>query len=178
MRRAVFPGSFDPATIAHLAIADAALEQCRCDHLTFVLSRSALGKTDREHSLGRRAGALAELLADRRDLGIEIVDARLIADIAAGFDVVVVGADKWSQILDPQWYESAEEYAACLDRLPEVALVPRPPTRFDRHPSVPTTVLSLSDARLADVSSTAVRAGRTDWAATKPAVQGDELSGR
>jgi hypothetical protein len=178
VRRAVFPGSFDPATIAHIAIADAALEQCRCDHVTFALSRSALGKGDREESLGRRAGALAALLADRHDLDIEVVDARLIADIAIGFDVVIVGADKWAQILDPAWYPSVEEHAAGLDRLPEVALVPRPPTEFDLHPKVATTVLSLAEARLAHVSSTAVRAGRSEWAATRPAGQGGELSGR
>ncbi len=166
MRRAVFPGSFDPPTIAHLAIADAALTQCGCDHLTFVLSRAALGKTERDRSLDRRADALRALLVDRSDLGVEIHEARLIAEIAVGFNVVVVGADKWAQILDPAWYDDPVHHAEALASLPHVAVVPRPPTPLTgHHPIVPLTVLTLADETLAHVSSTAVRAGRTDWAA-------------
>lgn len=167
MRRAVFPGSFNPATIAHLAIADATLAQCNCDHLTFVLSRAALGKPDHDSSLAGRVDALAKLVIARTDLTVEISDARLIADLADGFDVVVMGADKWAQVLDPQWYDSAEAHIAGLDALPEIALAPRPPSRTDGHPRVTMTVLALPDSRLAHVSSTAVRAGRTEWAATR-----------
>jgi Cytidylyltransferase-like len=167
MRRAVFPGSFDPPTIAHLAIADATLEQCRCDHLTFMLSRAALGKADRDETLLDRAEALRRLVDDRSDIAVELTHARHIAAIAEGFDVVVVGADKWAQILDPQWFDTTDDHEASLTLLPEVALVARPPTMIVRHPRVITTMLSLGDPRLAEVSSTAVRAGRLDWAATR-----------
>ena len=42
------------------------------------------------------------------------------------------------------------------------------------HPIVTLTVLRLDDPTLAEVSSTAVRAGRADWAAR----QADGISGR
>lgn len=167
MRRAVFPGSFDPPTIAHLAIADAALAQCGCDHLTFILSRAALGKEERDRSLQRRADTLRELVAARPDLSVEIREARLIAELAVGYDVVVVGADKWAQVLDPAWYDGPAAHAAALASLPHVAVVPRPPTPLTAdHAVVALTLLTLADETLAHVSSSAVRNGRTEWAAT------------
>ena len=46
-RRGVYPGSFDPPTIAHVAIAEAALLQAGLDRLDFAISRIALGKEER-----------------------------------------------------------------------------------------------------------------------------------
>ena len=37
-------------------------------------------------------------------LRVVVTDAQLIADIAAGYDAVVMGADKWAQVRDPAWY--------------------------------------------------------------------------
>jgi len=42
VRVGVFPGSFDPLTTAHLAIADAAIEACELHRLDLVISRAAL----------------------------------------------------------------------------------------------------------------------------------------
>ena len=47
--RGVYPGSFDPLTIAHLAIAEAAVHEAPLDHLDLALSRSALGKEGGAH---------------------------------------------------------------------------------------------------------------------------------
>ncbi len=163
-RRAVYPGSFDPPTIAHLAIAIATLEQCRCDSLTFVLSRAALGKEDRSDTVEARALLLRTLVDDRR-FDVEITSTRFIAEIAQGYDVVVVGADKWAQVLDPSWYADETTRDAAVASLPHVALVPRPPHTPLVVAQDAMTVLDLADPTLSEVSSTAVRSGRADWAA-------------
>ena len=171
-RRAVYPGSFDPPTIAHVAIALATIEQCRCDSLSFVLSHGALGKEDRDATIADRRNALAELFAHDHRFDVVTTPARLIAEIAAGYDVVVVGADKWQQILDPQWYpdgESGRDRAVAT--LPHIALTPRPPVMISPHPSGDVsriTILALPNPELAAVSSSAVRAGNREWRAQPP----------
>ena len=50
MRVGVFPGSFDPLTTAHLAIADAAIVACGLDRLDLVISRAALAKEPGGHA--------------------------------------------------------------------------------------------------------------------------------
>ena len=165
-RRAVYPGSFDPLTIAHLAIAVATLEQCRCDSLTFVLSRAALGKVDHSNTVDARALHLRTLVDDQRFV-VEVTSARFIAEIARGYDVVVVGADKWAQVLDPSWYADETSRDAAVASLPHVALVPRPPHSPIVAAREAMTVLELADPTLAEVSSTAVRSGRAEWAARR-----------
>ena len=91
-------------------------------------------------------------------LSVIVTEARLIVDIAEGYDVVVMGADKWVQVNDPAWYD--HDVAARDDavaRLPTVALAPRPPHAIpDRHHlPIPDDIL--------EVSSTAARDGRVDW---------------
>lgn len=163
-RRAVYPGSFDPPTIAHLAIAAATLEQCGCHSLTFVLSRAALGKADHSDTVEARALLLRTLVDDQRFV-VEVTSTRFIAEIARGYDVVVVGADKWAQVLDPSWYADETTRDAAVASLPHVALVPRPPHAPLVAASEAMTVLELGDPILAEVSSTAVRSGRAEWAA-------------
>ena len=60
-------------------------------------------------------------------LGLVVRDHRLVADIAEGYDVVVMGADKWHQIQELQWYDDEADRDATLARLPEVAVALRPP---------------------------------------------------
>jgi nicotinic acid mononucleotide adenylyltransferase/predicted RNA-binding protein with PIN domain len=151
----VYPGSFDPPTIAHLAIADAALQRAELDRLDFALSRVALGKSDRR-DVERRRRALERAIGTRTDLAAVITDAQLIADIAQGYDVVVVGADKWAQVNDAAWYGSIAERDRALARLPRVLVVPR--LGFDVSGA---EVLDVGD-ELADVSSSAARSGRHD----------------
>jgi predicted RNA-binding protein with PIN domain len=121
----VFPGSFDPPTVAHVAIAEAAIRQAGLDRLDFALSRVALGKEDRSDA-ERRRRTLDRVVAGRPELGVIVTGVQLVADIASGYDVVVMGADKWSQVNDPAWYPSVAARDAAVARLPRVLLAPRP----------------------------------------------------
>lgn len=159
-----FPGSFNPPTIAHLAIAERAMAVAGLTRIDLILSRSALGK---EHlgadSVPARAEILTRVAATRPWLGVVVTEHRLIADIAAGYDAVVLGADKWEQVHDPAWYGgSTVERDAALARLPRILVAPRtgaapqrPAARGDRG----FDVLDVPEA-LHSVSATAVRERR------------------
>ena len=52
----------------------------------------------------------------------------------AGYDVVVMGADKWAQVRDPAWYDgSVAARDAALARLARVLVAPRPGLRGRRR---------------------------------------------
>jgi len=130
MRTGVQPGSFDPPTLAHLAIAHAALRHHRLDRVIWTVSRRPLGKDDGRTDVDDRLTVLHSVVADHRWLAAEATDARLVADIADGYDVVIMGADKWHQLHDPTFYggPGAEPAAAmdrALERLPICAVAPR-----------------------------------------------------
>lgn len=160
-RVGVYPGTFDPPTVAHLAIAQAAQQQCGLVRVDLTLSRVPLGKQGRTVApLGDRVAVLREVAATRPWLGVRVSDQRLVADLAAGYDVVVVGADKWLQLLDPAWYGgSPAARDAALARLPEIAVAPRAGVSL-AVASLPgrVTVLDLP-AGLTEVSSSRARAG-------------------
>ena len=130
MRTGVQPGSFDPPTLAHLAIAHAALRHHRLDRVIWTVSRRPLGKDDGRTDVDDRLTVLHSVVADHRWLAAEATDARLVADIADGYDVVIMGADKWHQLHDPTFYGGPEvEPAAAMDRALERLphrLAPRP----------------------------------------------------
>jgi hypothetical protein len=157
VRVAAYPGSFDPPTVAHLAIAQAALHAAPLDRVDWCVSRDALGKDRRDGpSFDERIEVLERVAATRAWLGVVITDARLIVDVAEGYDVVVMGADKWDQVNDPAWYESVAARDAALARLPRPLVVPR----AGHHPTG--VELLLVDESLAHVSSTAARLGHHD----------------
>ena len=166
----MYPGSFDPLTIAHLAIADKAVDEAALDRLDLALSRSALGKEGGAHlPLADRVAAIERAARARPWLGVTVADDQLISDIARGYDAVVMGADKWAQVVDLAFYGgSTEARDAALARLPRVAVAPRPP--FE----VPDGVVVLNVSH--DASSTAVREGRADWMAPE-ALDFDRASG-
>jgi nicotinic acid mononucleotide adenylyltransferase len=156
-RRGAYPGSFNPPTLAHLAIVDAARAAHRLDHVDLIVSRIALGKphppgpafderVEVLHAMSRRVGGIA----------IVVADAQLVAELAAGYDVVIMGADKWHQVNDPAFYDSVEERDEAVANLPTVAVVPRPPW------PVPHELALHVDERWRDVSSTAARGGAID----------------
>lgn len=160
----VYPGSFSPPTVAHLAVAEAAREHAGLARLDLVLSRRALGK---EAASGpgpeERVELLLEVAATRSWLHVRLTDERLVADIAAGYDVVVMGADKWAQVRDPAWYGgSAAARDAAVARLPRVLVAPRHGHGLTPADVAPAELLHV-DARHHRVSSTAARAGREDW---------------
>ena len=164
-RIGVYPGSFDPLTVAHVAIADAAVARFGLARLDLVMSERALGKDHTGHMpVDERVAAIERVAAEGRPwLTARVTDQRLIADIADGYDVCVVGADKWHQLWDVAFYGgSAAARDDALARLPQLAVAPRAdvilPAELDA------VVLDLPEAHQA-VSSTAVREGRIDWLA-------------
>ena len=106
------------------------------DRIDLALSNVALGK-ERRRALDRRRARRrdpARRRATRPWLGVAVTDAQLIADIAAGYDVVVMGADKWAQVRDPAWYGGdAAARDAALASLPRVLVAPRPGLRRRRR---------------------------------------------
>jgi hypothetical protein len=165
---AVYPGSFDPPTVAHLAIARAALDHVRA--VRFVLSKVALGKED---AAGRtpaldRLRVLEEVVSEMDEWSAAMTSERLVVDIAreARADAVVVGTDKWAQLVDPRWYagDSTARDAAMASLPPRVLLAPRPgvggavPTEW---PGIDVVVLDIERAH-GEVSATRARTGEPD----------------
>lgn len=173
MRIGCYPGSFNPPTRAHLAIAEAARRRCALDRIDLVVSRVALGKEAvAVPSFDERVGVLREVVARRAEwLGLVVSDRQLLVDLARGYDVLVLGADKWAQVLDPAFYGgSPAARDAAVAVLPAVAVVPRP---GHEHVEVPAgaTVVDLPPA-LREASSTGARAGRVEWMADEAVASG------
>jgi hypothetical protein len=130
-----------------------------------VVSGSPLGKKDAGVApLDDRVRLLGAVAESRAWLSVAVNDGGLIVDIAAGFDAVVIGTDKWLQVTDPAWYGgSVAARDAAVARLPRVLLAPR-------HGVVPqdlpagALVLDLPDEHGA-ISSTGVREGNLEWLA-------------
>jgi hypothetical protein len=159
-RVGVFPGTFNPLTVAHLAIATAARQQRRLARVVLAVSVSPIGKehVDRPRFADRLAVLHEEATASGGWLDVIVTDHRLLVDIAAGFDVLIMGADKWAQVNDPAYYGgSPGARDAAIAALPELAIAARPPT------AVPPEHALDVDMEHAPVSSSAVRAGRHDW---------------
>jgi phosphopantetheine adenylyltransferase len=157
-----YPGSFDPPTVAHLAVAEAAVAAAGLERLDLVISRVALGKEHLDpHRLAERVAVLEAVAATRPWLGVAVTDARLVTDIARSYDAVVMGADKWRQVNDPSWYADVAERDAAVASLPVVLVAPRGDDRPDG-----VQLLEIDDAHR-HVSASAVRDGlrhATGWA--------------
>jgi hypothetical protein len=171
----VYPGTFDPATIAHLAIARAALDQLGLSRLDLTISAATLGKDDaRLTPIDDRLAQLSEITAFDTRLAVRSTMDSLLVDIAEGYDVLVLGGDKWAQVLDPEWYGGTTARDDALRRLPTVALAPRHPwIELGDDPGagaaalVEVIVLDLDPAHR-EVSASAVRDGRAEWRARPP----------
>jgi len=163
VRRGVYPGSFDPLTVAHIAIAEAARAAATLDRIDLALSRRALGKDDGAHtSIETRTRAIEDAAVARPWLGVIVTEAQLIVDIARGYDAVVMGADKWAQVRDPEWYgDDVIARDAALASLPRVLVAPRP--GFDTDGAQALDI----GAEFADVSSTRARSGAHHLRATR-----------
>ncbi len=156
-RTGVYPGSFNPPTIAHLALSEAALTQRGLDRIVWSISRVALAKEDVAHPRFEHRLEVLERIAATVDwLEIRVTDAQLMVDVARGFDVVIMGADKWAQINEPHWYPSSSDRDAAIAALPEIAVAPRPP-----HPMPAGLTLTL-DHHHSTVSSSVAREGAVE----------------
>lgn len=157
-RIGVYPGSFNPPTIAHIEIALAARSAHGLDRVDLAVSVAALGKVEVQRpAFQERLAVIEASVAAVDGLGLIVTEHQLIADISAGYSVVVMGADKWHQVNDESWYEGPAERDAAVASLPALALAPR------RGFSVPDEHRLPVAADLLDVSSSAVRAGRIEW---------------
>lgn len=125
-RTAVYPGTFDPPTVAHLTIVEAVLATCAPARLDLVLSRRPILKEHVERPrLDHRVEVVAASVAHLDAVSVILTEHRLIADIAAGYDLVVMGADKWHQVNDVAFYDDAGHRDRCLAALPEIVVVGR-----------------------------------------------------
>lgn len=179
-----FPGSFGPLTVAHLAVAEAALVAGRLDRVDLVLSVDALGRdAGALPEVAERAEVLRRVAAGHGRLGVRVSEHRLVVDLADGYDAVVLGADKWRQVLDPSWYDGgAAARDRAVDRLPLVLVAPRADDDAVALRAVSASVGSVRpvvrvldvDPAHRSVSASAVRAGgpaAADWLADDPAVR-------
>ncbi len=155
----VYPGSFNPPTTAHLAIAEAARDRHRLDQVVLSVSRSALAKEDVDHPrFDHRIEVIEASVADIGWLSVRVTDRQLLADVAEGFDVLIVGADKWWQIQDPAWYgDDPAARDAAMHRLPTLAIVAR-----DGLAIPETNRLDVPGGRTEHVSSTRARDGAVE----------------
>ncbi len=168
-----YPGSFDPPTVAHLAVAEAAWRQGGLAQVHLIVSRQPLGKGSTIPSLEDRVAVLEDMASSRSWLAVRVTDRRLIAEVAEGYDAVVMGVDKWLQVIDEAWYEgSAAARDAAVASLPRVILA-------HRHLAGPEAVGGVAggpeaglpegglvldlDEEVHAVSSTGVRGGRVEW---------------
>lgn len=157
-RTGVYPGSFNPPTTAHLAIAATAIVDHGLDRIDLTVSRAALAKEHVDHPrFDHRIEVLDAVAAADDRLRVRVTEQQLLADIAAGYDLLIVGADKWLQIQDPVWYgDDPAARDAALASLPTVAIVPRDGL------AVPSDlVLDVPTEAIEAISSTAARAGNT-----------------
>ena len=154
-----YPGSFDPPTIGHLAVAEAALGHCGLERLDLVVSDEPLGKPEAS-PVEVRVARLEAAVADLDRVAVVRTGLRLLAEICDGYDILVLGVDKWAQVLDPAWYGSEQARDEAVAGLPDVVVAPRAgvpvPEGID--------VLPVDPAVLA-VSASEIRAGRQAWAA-------------
>ncbi len=124
--RAVYPGTFDPPTVAHLAIVEAVVAAYRPSTFDLVLSRRPILKEHVERPrLDDRIEVVAASVTHLASVSVTVTEHRLIADIAAGYDLVVMGADKWHQINDVVFYDDHAHRDASLAALPTVVVVGR-----------------------------------------------------
>ena len=159
MRIGAYPGTFNPPTVAHLAVARAALTQRRLDRVVLVLSRRPI---DKEHvevpTFDDRVAVAHAVAADEGPwLDVAVTEHQLLVDIAQGFDVLIMGADKWHQVVDATYYGDVAARDRAVAALPELAIAPRAGLDVPRE-----HVLELDGDHEA-ISSTAVRDGRHDW---------------
>ena len=154
LRRGVFPGSFNPLTVAHLEVARRAREEHDLDEVHLAISLVALDKPAPPGPPFEERIAIIEAdAAEFEWLMVTTTDQQLIVDIADGYDVVIMGADKWRQVNDASYYESVTGRDRALARLPQVVVAAR------TGAAVPENLLLTTDEQFHGVSSTEARAG-------------------
>lgn len=138
-RLALLPGSFNPLTNAHVALADLALGSGRVDGLAYLLASRTINKERVEGaSLVDRLVCLEEWLKQQPGAGVVVVNRGLYVDQAElirrampALDELwfVVGFDKIVQIFDPRYYDDRDAALGRLFSLASFLVSPREPAR-------------------------------------------------
>ncbi len=155
-RRGVFPGSFNPLTIAHLEVARLALRAHALDDIYLAVSKVALDKpAPPGPSFDERIALLESDVAKHDWLHLLVTDKQLIAEISEGFDAVIMGADKWVQVNDVRYYRDASIRDVAVASLPTVVVA----ERSGLHISGAQATVLRTPTDLHEISSTAARGG-------------------
>lgn len=136
-RLAFLPGSFNPPTIAHLALADRVLGSGYVDGLSYALASRTVDKERVEvASLADRLLLLTELVKGRPREGVALLNrglyveqAEIIRRALPGLGELwfVVGYDKIVQIFDPRYYPDRDAALERLFALASFLVSPRAP---------------------------------------------------
>jgi nicotinate-nucleotide adenylyltransferase len=134
-RVGVLPGSFDPLTTAHVALAAAALRHGPLDSLSYLLSVHTVDKVDRDQAaLPDRALVLLRHVARRPRQGVAVANRGLYVEEAEALAPLlpigaalwfVVGFDKIVQVLDRRYYADPGAALARLFALAAFLVAPR-----------------------------------------------------
>lgn len=155
-RRGIFPGSFNPLTIAHIEVARLARAAHDLDTVVLTVSHVALDKpTPHGPTFDERISLLRADASAYGWLEVATTDQQLIADIATGYDVVIMGADKWTQVNSGRYYPSLAERDAAVASLPTVVVAERAGLAIE---GTQATLLQVPE-EFHDVSSTSAREG-------------------
>ena len=158
MTTAIYPGSFNPPTIGHLEIVRSAIEHLSLSRIDLAISEVALGKENvKAPSIDDRLNILQGSVSGISGAHVVRTSKQLIADIAEGYDVVVLGADKWAQLQDLAFYKDEAHMRDCLGRLPRLAVAPR------NNIPVPEEILLKVSEEISPISSSVVRQGKFEW---------------
>ena len=152
----VMPGTFNPPTYAHLEMARVAAEQAGLQRVDWTMSNISLGKETLRHpTVAERATVLRSIAEDHDWLDIVVTDHQLVTEIAIGYDVLILGADKWAQVNDPRWYGDTTTFEAAMTSLPRCILVA--PRQGTNDPAPGRATQLDIDARYTLMSSTLAR---------------------
>lgn len=165
----LIPGSFNPPTLAHVALADRALSD-GYDGVHFVYAVRTVGK--RPNGLLPEDRLLLARIAAPERVGVLVSSVGLLSEIAAVAAktlaptdlAIMIGGDKLEQLFEDRWYEDPD---AALEQLFGLARVIVAPRRDDAervaqlirtHPRwAPRIEIAHLHPSVAEISSTRVR---------------------
>ena len=131
----LLPGSYNPPTTAHLALAHASLQATPQASLALVLGTTIINKERTEHAtlldrvllldqIARRTGKMGVFLTNQ-GLYVEQAQAARAAFPRASEIVFVIGYDKIEQIFDPRYYQDRDAALKELFALASFLVAPR-----------------------------------------------------
>ncbi len=134
-RVGVLAGSFNPPTVAHVALAESARAFVALECVIWVISRVTVDKESvRRAPLASRLAVLAALARTTPHMAVALVNRGLYADQAAAARsalpqltdlTFILGFDKIVQILDPHYYRDRDAALDALFALTDLLVAPR-----------------------------------------------------